>query len=87
MDIIKEIFYGNIHPNDREVSKGSESDRLIKLIIRYDENLISTLDDGQKEIYEKLRSALSELSCLNECEGFVSGFRLAAQIMLDALKN
>lgn len=87
MDIIKEIFYGNIHPNDREITKGSESDKLIKLIIRHDENLISTLDDSQKDIYEKLRSTLSELSCLNECEGFVIGFRLAAQIIFDALKN
>ena len=28
MDTIKELFYGNIHPFERDIKKDSESDRL-----------------------------------------------------------
>ena len=35
MDTIKELFYGNIHPFERDVPKDSEGDKLNKLIIRH----------------------------------------------------
>ena len=36
MDTIKNLFYGNIHPFERDIKKDSESDRLAKLILRHD---------------------------------------------------
>ena len=30
MDTIRELFYGNIHPYEREIPKDSECDKLIK---------------------------------------------------------
>ena len=33
MDTIRELFYGNIHPYERDISKDSEGDKLNKLII------------------------------------------------------
>ena len=34
MDTIKELYYGNIHPYEREIKKDSEIDRLAKLVLR-----------------------------------------------------
>ena len=43
MDTIKELFYGNIHPFERDVPKDSEGDKLNQLIIRHTATLKATL--------------------------------------------
>ena len=85
METIRELFYGNIHPYERDVSKDSEGDKLNKLIIRHDAALKATLNEQEVEILEKLKDALTEQSSLCECEGFVSGFRLGVRLMAEAL--
>ena len=66
MDTIKELYYGNIHPYEREMRK--------------------TLNDSETELFGKLKDAWSELTCLNECENFIIGFRLGVQLMTEALQ-
>ena len=64
MDTIRELFYGNIHPYERDISKDSEGDKLNKLIIRHDAALKATLNEQEVEILEKLKDALTEWCCL-----------------------
>ncbi|MEE1047713.1 MAG: hypothetical protein U0M60_09845 [Clostridia bacterium] len=85
METIRELFYGNIHPYERDVPKDSEGDKLNKLIIRHDAALKATLNEQEVEILEKLKDTLTEQSSLCECEGFVSGFRLGVRLMAEAL--
>ena len=87
MDTIRELFYGNIHPFERDVSKNSEGDRLNQLINRHTVTLKATLNDQEIQILEKLKDALSEQSSLCECEGFVNGFRLGVRLMAEVLYN
>ena len=84
-DTIKELFYGNIHPYERDIPKGSEGDKLNQLIIRHDTALKATLNDQEAEIMEKLKDALTEQSSLCECEGFINGFRLGVKLMAESL--
>ena len=74
MDTIKELYYGNIHPYEREVKKDSEIDRLAKLVLRHDAELRKTLNESETELFGKLKDAWAELSGLNECECFFNGF-------------
>ncbi len=83
MDTIRELFYGNIHPFERDVPKDSEGDKLNKLIIRHDAALKATLNEQEVEILEKLKDALTEQSSLSECEGFVNGFRLGVRLIVE----
>ena len=85
MDTIRELFYGNIHPFERDVSKDSEGDRLNQLINRHTVTLKATLNDQEIQILEKLKDALSEQSSLCECEGFVNGFSLGVRLMAEVL--
>jgi len=87
MDTIRELFYGNIHPFERDVSKDSEGDRLNQLINRHTVTLKATLNDQEIQILEKLKDALSEQSSLCECEGFVNGFSLGVRLMAEVLYN
>ena len=85
MDTIKELFYGNIHPFERDIKKDSESDRLAKLILRLDAALKATMNESEIELFGKFKDAVTELNCLNECEGFINGFRLGIRLMVEAL--
>ena len=62
MDTIKELYYGNIHPYEREIKKDSEIDRLAKLVLRHDTELRKTLNDSETELFGKLKDAWSELT-------------------------
>ena len=84
MDTIKELFYGNIHPFERDVPKDSEGDKLAKLTIRHENALRATLNESEAEILEKYKNAMTELSCLSECEGFINGFRLGVRLMAES---
>ena len=84
MDTIKELFYGNIHPFERDVPKDSEGDRLNQLIIRHTAALKATLNEQEMQTVEKLKDALTEQSSLCECEGFISGFRLGVRLMAES---
>ena len=83
MDTIRELFYGNIHPFERDVPKDSKCDKLNKLIIRYDTALKATLNEQEAEILEKLKEAVMEQSSVSECEGFVNGFRLGVRLIAE----
>ena len=84
MDTIREMFYGNIHPFERDVPKDSEGDKLAKLTIRHENALRATLNESEAEILEKYKDAMTELSCLSECEGFINGFRLGVRLMAES---
>ena len=87
MDAIRELFYGNIHPYERDIPKDSEGDKLNKLIIRHDAALKATLNEQEVEILEKLKDALTEQSSLSECEGFVNGFCLGVRLIAEVFCN
>ena len=85
MDTIREMFYGNIHPFERDVPKDSEGDKLAKLTIRHENALKATLNESEAELLEKYKDAMTELSCLSECEGFINGFRLGVRLMAESI--
>ena len=84
MDTIRELFYGNIHPFERDIPTDSEGDKLNQLIIRHTATLKATLNEQKMQIVEKLKDALTEQSSLCECEGFINGFRLAVRLMAES---
>ena len=85
MDTIRELFYGNIHPFERDVPTDSEGDKLNQLVIRHTATLKVTLNEQEMKTVEKLKDALTEQSSLCECEGFINGFRLAVRLMAESL--
>ena len=56
MDTIKELYYGNIHPYEREIKKDSEIDRLAKLVLKHDTELRKTLNESETELFGRNRA-------------------------------
>ena len=80
--ILEELFYGNICPNTDCRSDGKEVKELMGYIADHHENLLKTLNDEQKEIFEKFDDCYTELIDINEREIFAYAFKLGARIML-----
>ena len=60
--ILEELFYGNICPNTDCRSQDKETKQLMGYIADYHDNLLSTLNDEQKELLEKFDDCYNELT-------------------------
>ena len=80
--ILEELFYGNICPNTDCRSQDKETKQLMGYIADHHDNLLSTLNNQQKELLEKFDDCYSELININEREIFLYAFKLGARLML-----
>ena len=87
MNILEDLYYGNVSPCDRDVKRGSKVDKLQTLVCQYEVELNSTLTEKQKETLEKFKEAYSELYCCFERDMFAQGFIIAAKIMIEVFKE
>ena len=85
--ILEELFYGNICPNTDCRSQDKETKRLMVYIADHHDNLLSALNDEQKELLEKFDDCYNELTDINEREIFSYAFKLGARMMLEVLSN
>ena len=83
--ILEELFYGNICPNTDCRSQDKETKQLMGYIADHHDNLLSTLNEQQKEILEKFDDCYNELIDINEREIFSYAFRLGARLMLSVI--
>ena len=85
--ILEELFYGNICPNTDCRSHDKETKQLMGYIADHHDNLLSTLNEQQKEILEKFDDCYNELTDINEREIFIYAFKLGMRITLEVLHN
>ena len=87
MKILEELWRGNIKPDEKNPSSDTKQHELVKQIIRHEDMLMTMLSDEARKTYEKLCKCRLELSSLKECEAFVSGFHLGANIILEVMEE
>ena len=85
--ILEELFYGNICPNTDCRSRDKETKQLMGYIADHHDNLLSTLNDQQKEILEKFDDCYNELTDINEREIFSYAFKLGMRIAIEVLTS
>lgn len=83
----EDLYYGNINPHEMYINRGSQVDRLVKLIYKNEEALISTLTEQQKETFDKFKECQSELCDLTARQAFTDGFVLATRIMVEVMNG
>ena len=85
MTTLEDLYYGNIIPHEHSFKRGSAYSEVLGYIVRHQDDLIPTLTEQQKEIFEKLKDCEAELHGMNELEAFISGFKLATRIMIEVM--
>ena len=76
MTTLEDLYYGNISPCERDMKRGSRMDKLVKLICKNEESLMSTLTEQQKETFDKFKECQSELCDITARQAFTDGFIL-----------
>ena len=84
MDIIKELWYGNVAPFEQCTRGDKQLKELLKLVARNKEELDATLTDKQKETLEKFEDCMNEMHNITERDAFSCGFRLGVRLMSEA---
>ena len=64
-----------------------EMKELLGYISRHHEDLLKTMTDAQKEIFEKFEECWSEYSSLNDADLFEYAFKLGMNLAIEALSN
>ena len=86
MTVLENLYNGNIEPTDSDSLKNNVRYKEgLRLVGRLQEELSSTLNEEQKELFEKYLMATNELSIVINEETFKSGYRLATQIMIECM--
>ena len=84
MDIIKELWYGNVAPFEQCTRGDKQLKELLSLMARNRDELEETLTEKQKETLEKFEENMNEMHGIAERDAFSYGFRLGVQLMAEA---
>ena len=87
MTTLENLYYGNIHPCERDIKRGTKLERLVKAICKHEDELTATLTDRQKELFEKFKDCQSELAGMTERDAFKDGFILATRMMMEVMEG
>ena len=85
--MIKELWHGNIVPQEDSRNNTKEMKELISYIARHDEDLGKLLTEEQKAIFEKYQDCWNEYVSLAEAAIFEYAFKLGMTIAIETLTN
>ena len=85
MSIINELWRGNVCPQTDNRSNSPEMKELMEYMARHHDDLLKTMTDEQKEIFEKFDDCWGEYVGLTEKSVFVYAFKLGARIVYEIL--
>ena len=87
MSILEDLWYGNICPIEQENPMAGECKELEDLLKRNCDKLESTLNEYERETLQKAKDCWDELFQYTECGAFMTGFRLAVQLMVASVQS
>lgn len=87
MNILEELYYGNIVPNEKCAKLNSEVKELLKLLNRNEVKLTVTFSEKQKITFEKYKDCNRQISEICEKDAFLNGFRLGARIIIESVNQ
>jgi len=89
--ILDELYFGNIVPDEQYIVKGSEYEKEMNRILKYEEALEKTLNKSEKEILIKYRESSLNINSITSKEmwkkGFIMGLRIGIEVMDTPAEN
>ena len=83
MNILEDLWFGNISPWERPFRKDGAYAELLALVVRHQEDLLYRLNDEEKEIFEKFHDCWSEYMSLAEAAIFEYAFKIGARLAME----
>ena len=86
MSILQELWHGNVCPQTDCRNNSPEMKELMEYMARHHDDLLKTMTDKQKEIFEKLDDCWSEYASYAEEAIFKYAFKLGMLISLEVVR-
>ena len=83
--IINELWHGNVCPQNDTRNNSPEMKELMEYMARHHDDLLETMTDEQKEIFEKFDDCWSEYTSYAEEAIFTYAFKLGMRIAIENL--
>ena len=83
--MIKELWHGNINPQEDSRNNSPEMKELMEYMARHHDDLLKSMTDEQKEIFEKFEDCWGEYATYAEEAIFEYAFKLGAKLVYEAL--
>ena len=82
---IEELWHGNISPQTDSRNNSPEMKQLMEYMARHHDDLLKSLNDEQKETFEKFEDCWSEYMSLAEKAIFTYAFKLGTRLTYESL--
>ncbi len=82
---LEDLFYGNIVPNERQITANSELQRMVKRAAECERALAEQLDEKDRHTLTALTSAQQEINSITAIENFILGFRLGVRLIMECM--
>ena len=84
---LENLYYGNIIPNEQQMTPGSELKRSVDRVAKCENQLMEQLDETEQTILTKLIRSQHEINSITATENFILGFRLGVRIMAECMDD
>ena len=82
---LEDLYYGNIIPNEQQMTPGSELKRAVDRVAKYEKQLMEQLEETEQETLTKLIRSQHEINGITATENFILGFRLGVRLMAECM--
>ena len=87
MNVLEELWYGNLEPSEFDSSPGKQYKELLHLVSRNKEKLLASTTVEQKELFTRYSDCVREFQSLAECLLFQNSFKLGARMMTEIMRK
>ena len=84
---LEDLWHGNVSPQEDSRNNTPEMKKLMEYMARHHDDLLKSMTNEQKDIFERFDDCWSEYASLAEEAILVYAFRLGASMMLDILRK
>lgn len=87
MQVLSDLWYGNIAPHERTIPRNNEYRKLLQQLTEHGNQIRIAFTPDLKTIFDEYESIYTTINAKNEEEAFILGFRLGAKMILDVLEE
>ena len=85
MEILKELYFGNIRPSERAIKDGSDYQKAQSEISALEDAFRAELSAEGKRVYDAYVTKRLTLMGTDDCDSFIKGYRLGVKLLLAVL--
>ena len=85
MLVLNRLWRGDLSPSQNPIRKGSEYETVLSRLCEMEDRISKGLTEQGKKDFTAFTMTQSELSSIESEAVFIEGFRMGAQMMLDAI--